>query len=74
MKYADLDVSTSKGAVALYSRIHEAAYNVCWRMYDSSEAYKLNKDACLKKVIANAVAKVDQPNLSAVFATRSSFP
>jgi hypothetical protein len=41
---------------------------------DSSEAYKLNKDACLKKVIANAVAKVDQPNLSAVFATRSSFP
>ena len=39
-------------------------------MYDSNEAYKLNKDACLKKVIADAVIKVNEPALSAVFASK----
>jgi len=33
-------------------------------------AYRLNKDACLQKVIADAVTKVNQPALSAVFASK----
>jgi UrcA family protein len=70
VKFADLDVSTSRGAVALYGRIHSAAVNVCWRMYDSNEAYRLNKDVCLRKVIADAVSKVNEPALSAVFASK----
>jgi UrcA family protein len=70
IKFADLDVSTSRGAVALYGRIHSAAVNVCWRMYDSNEAYRLNKDVCLRKVIADAVSKVNEPALSAVFASK----
>jgi UrcA family protein len=70
VKFADLDVSTSQGAVALYRRIQSAADNVCWRMYQSNEAYKLNKDACLQKVIADAVTKVHEPALSAVFASK----
>lgn len=70
VKFADLDVSTSQGAMALYRRIHGAAANVCWRMYESNEVYKLNKDACLQKVIADAVAKVNEPAVSAVFASK----
>jgi len=70
VKYADLDPSTSQGADALYVRIHHAAENVCWRMYDSIEVYKANKDACMKKAIADAVTKVNQPSLSAVFASK----
>jgi UrcA family protein len=72
VKFADLDISSSQGAQALFRRIRSAAQSVCWRMYtgESNEAYKLNKDACLKKVIADAVTKVNQPALSAVFASK----
>jgi len=72
VKFGDLDVSTSQGATNLYRRIHSAATNVCWRMYVSNEAYKLNKDACLQKVIADAVIKVNEPALSAVFTSKYS--
>ena len=70
VKFADLDVSSSQGAAALYGRIHSAAVNLCWRMSDSNEEYVLSKDACLKKVIADAVIKVNEPALSAVFASK----
>jgi UrcA family protein len=67
VKFADLDISTQRGAVVLYRRISSAADDVCWRMYRSNEAYKLNKNACLQKVIADAVTKVNEPALFAVF-------
>jgi UrcA family protein len=70
VKFADLDVSTSPGAVALYGRIHNAAVDVCSRMYISTEAYGWRKDACLQKVIADAVTRVSVPALSAVFASK----
>jgi UrcA family protein len=69
VKFADLDVSTSQGAMSLYRRIHVAADDVCSRMYTSTE-YRWRKDACLQKVIANAVSKVNKPALSAVFASK----
>jgi UrcA family protein len=74
VKFGDLDVSTSQGAVALYSRIYGAAVNVCSRMYVTDLAYRLHKDACLQKVIANAVIKVNQPALSAVFQAKYGMP
>jgi UrcA family protein len=70
VSYADLDVSSAQGAAVLYRRIQGAAGNVCWRMYSSTEAYKLSKDACLQKVISDAVSKVNAPALSAVFASK----
>jgi UrcA family protein len=70
VRFGDLDISTSQGAAALYRRIYGAASIVCWRMYDSHEAYMLNKAACLKKVIADAVTKVNAPALSAVYASK----
>jgi UrcA family protein len=71
VKFADLDVSTSQGAAALYGRIHSAAVEVCSRMYVTEDAYKWHKDACLLKVIGDAVTKVNRPTLSAVFASKS---
>ncbi len=70
VKFADLDVSTSKGAAALYGRIHSAAVDVCSRMYVDEQAYKWHKNACLQKVIGDAVIKVNRPALSAVFASK----
>ena len=70
VKFGDLDVSTSKGAVALYGRIHSAALDVCSRMYVSEVAYLFHKNECLQKVIADAVIKVNRPALSAVFASK----
>ena len=70
VKFADLDVSTSQGAAALYRRIHGAAVDVCSRMYVRDLAYKLHKDACLQTVIGDAVTKVNRPALSAVFASK----
>jgi UrcA family protein len=69
VKFADLNVSTAAGAMALYRRINGAADDVCSRMYVSTEAYRHFKNACLKKVIADAVNKVNEPALSAVFAS-----
>src|SRR5271170_566835 len=70
VKFGDLDVSTSKGAAALYGRIHSAAVNVCSRMYVDEQAYKWHENACLQKVIGDAVTKVNRPELSAVFASK----
>ena len=69
VKFADLDVSTSQGAAALYRRIHGAAVNVCSRMYVDEQSFKWHEDACLQKVIGEAVMKVNRPTLSAVFAS-----
>jgi len=74
VKFADLDVSTSQGAAALYGRIHGAAVNVCSRMYTDAQAYKWHEDACLRKVIGDAVIKVNRPTLSAVFASKYDAP
>jgi UrcA family protein len=70
VKFADLDVSTSQGAGALYRRIHGAAVDVCSRMYVTELAFRLHKDACLQTVIGDAVIKVNRPALSAVFASK----
>jgi UrcA family protein len=70
VKFGDLDVSTSRGAAALYRRILGAAVEVCSRMYIDEQAYKWHKDACLQKVIGDAVIKVDRPALSALFASK----
>ncbi len=70
VKFADLDVSTSQGAAALYRRIHSAAVDVCSRMYVTEQEYKWHKNACLQKVIGDAVIKVNRPALSAVFASK----
>jgi UrcA family protein len=74
VKFGDLNPSTSQGAAALYGRIHSAADSVCWRMYQSTGAYKQHKDECLQKVIADAVSKVDKSALTAIFTSKYGAP
>jgi UrcA family protein len=72
VKFADLNVSTSQGAAALYRRIHNAAASVCSHMYANviDEEYRSHKNACLQTVIGEAVIKVNRPELSAVYASK----
>jgi len=70
VKFGDLNVSNPQGAATLYRRIHGAAETVCLRMYIDERAYEWHKNACLQKVIGDAVIKVDRPALSAIFASK----
>lgn len=64
VKYADLNVASPSGALVLYRRIQSAAKTACnffWFKTDADEA------GCVQHTIANAVRKVNQPMLSAVY-------
>jgi UrcA family protein len=72
VSYADLNLSTLAGADALYRRIERAARTVCgsddmrerlghWRAWRN----------CYDSAIANAVAKVNSPLLSAVHSSKT---
>jgi UrcA family protein len=64
VKYADLNIASPSGALVLYERIRAAAQAACayyWFKTDADEA------RCVRNTIANAVTKVNQPALSAVF-------
>jgi UrcA family protein len=64
VKYADLNVASRSGALVLYERIRTAAQSACsyfWFKTDADEA------RCVQNTIANAVTKVNQPALSAVY-------
>ena len=60
VKFADLNLATSPGALALYIRIRDAAQRVC-------AFYVSPSNRCVDDAIANAVIKVNQPTLFAVY-------
>jgi UrcA family protein len=63
--YADLNLTRVEGATALYTRLRWAAREVCAslesRELERAQLYK----ACVADAVATAVAKVDQPLLTA---------
>jgi UrcA family protein len=66
--FSDLDVSTMKGAKTLYLRIRHAAETLC----ESSATWgKKEGEACVRKAIDDAVARVDAPLLTQYQALRS---
>jgi UrcA family protein len=66
--FSDLDVSTMKGAKTLYLRIRYAAETVC----ESAATWgKKAGEACVRKAIDDAVARVDVPLLSQYYQLRS---
>jgi UrcA family protein len=70
VKYADLDLSTSQGAVALYKRIRFASEGVCAPLDGGGLNSKAHVKACVQRAIEGAVAKVDRPALFAVYAAK----
>jgi UrcA family protein len=71
VKYGDLNVSNPQGAAVLYSRIRAAAGRVCERHDDRDLAAMQLWNSCVRKAIGDAVAKVNQPALSAIYNTKN---
>jgi UrcA family protein len=66
--YSDLDVSKLKGAKTLYLRIRHAAEVLC----ESAATWgKKEGEACVRKAVDDAVARVDVPLLSQYYQLRS---
>jgi UrcA family protein len=66
--YSDLDVSKLKGARILYLRIRHAAETLC----ESAATWgKKEGEACVRKAVDDAVARVDVPLLTQYYQLRS---
>ena len=72
VSFADLDLSKAAGAQTLYKRIKAAARQVC----GSIDGYTYMKSQrwreCYQSAIADAVARVDRPSLTALHQQQSS--
>lgn len=67
VSFADLDLSKPAGAQTLYKRIKAAARNVCGPADQYTfvvSSYSFRK--CYDKAVADAVAQVDRPSLTAL--------
>jgi len=64
VKFADLNISTPSGAHVLYRRIRAAAEVVCSDYFFLTDT---DKARCVRDAIADAVTKINQPALTAVF-------
>jgi UrcA family protein len=75
VRFADLDVSSQKGAAALLRRLRSAATDVCSPIQSRGYYTVDRKDACIDAAITHAVDTVDQPTLSTVWAAkRATWP
>ena len=63
--YGDLDLSTAKGARAMYTRIQSAARRVCGQPSKEIEE-KRAFDACVASAANQAVADLDSPLVTAL--------
>ena len=67
VKFGDLNVSNPEGAAALYARIRSAAISVCLPEESSSDPFRMQFNACVRKAIADAVTKVNRIELYTVY-------
>jgi UrcA family protein len=74
VKFADLKISSPEGAAVLYVRIQRAARQVCSPLGGHDLSSMRRMDACEHKAIADAVAKVDEPALFAVYSAHNGQP
>lgn len=71
VSYRDLNLTNPKGAAALYWRITRAAQEVCGPAELAGSRFpRPGYRECVQRAIAEAVAKVDSPELSAYHAKR----
>ena len=70
--FADLDLSRSEGARVLYQRLKGAAETVCAPLDDRDLARRMSFKACVQNAISTAVAKVNQPTLTAYYETKTN--
>ncbi|HEV7715348.1 MAG TPA: UrcA family protein [Steroidobacteraceae bacterium] len=71
VSYSDLNLDRSADAAQLYTRIERAARNVCRDQLGTRSPAQVVPQECLRQVIGEAVANVNNPNLAAIHAARS---
>lgn len=71
VRFADLDLSHSQGVAVLYRRLKGAAETVCGPRDDRALKQSMRLKACVQSAMATAVAKVDQPALTAYYEAQS---
>jgi UrcA family protein len=64
VSYADLDLGTIEGRLALYGRIRAAARNVCSQDGERSAEALASADSCYAAAIAKARDQVGSPGMS----------
>jgi UrcA family protein len=74
VKYGDIDISNPQGAAALYARIRSAAKAVCPRLDERELERIAQAQACIDHAISTAVAHVNAPALSEVYAKNTGKP
>jgi UrcA family protein len=67
--YADLDLTTRAGAVALYWRLKWAAEDVCADPHGLEAVARV--DRCIETAIGRAVAQINSPLLMGYYTTRA---
>jgi UrcA family protein len=72
VQFADLDLSRIQDAAVLYDRLRAAAKAVCTPLDDLQIVRHMNFKGCVKSAISSAVAKVDQPTLTAYYKAQTS--
>jgi UrcA family protein len=73
VKYADLNVSHPQGAAALLRRIRRAGEAVCGS-FVGGLGPKMRVNACVQNAVADAVTKVNQPQLFAIYKANYKTP
>lgn len=75
VSYSDLDLTKQAGIETLYSRINWAARAACGptslHKYDTFLSPRKAWRECVDRAIANAVAEIDEPRLTALHVERS---
>lgn len=66
VRYADLDVNSVAGATQLLGRIQGAAERVCAPLDHGNLSSRVRRDACERKLTAEAVGRVNSSALLAV--------
>jgi UrcA family protein len=72
VNYADLDLSKPAGVGALYRRLEKAAKTVCGPYADRDPRRKAVWRDCYDQAVANAVANIDRPMLTALHSAKKA--
>jgi UrcA family protein len=69
--YGDLNLERPEGAAVLYRRLRAAADTVCSPVDSTQPDWLQRFEDCMRKSIADAVAKVDNPVLTAYYQSKN---
>jgi UrcA family protein len=70
VQFDDLDLTREPGIARLYSRIKGAARQVCDQPAEAQLVAKQKYAMCVKRAVAEAVARINRPLVSDYFARR----